>query len=199
MIVIVIIGVLAAIGIPSYRNYVVRSKMAEAYQNLANLSKKQFTYYYENKEFYNIGPTQNPITLSSTMTIVSNSAWHDWYPAPVNSRVFFSYRMWAGKLDSSSADVGYSPTFGTQLTPSTADTYFKGSYASGNTPCNLQSYSPYTFGMVAQPNYDWAFLTAVADLNGIEGPACSTVASLIGAANGTPSSIGGFIVLNYGE
>jgi len=51
MIVIAIIGVLASIAIPSFRNYQMNAKRAEAYANLAALAKAQKTYFAEFNQF----------------------------------------------------------------------------------------------------------------------------------------------------
>jgi len=47
MIVVAIIGVLASIAVPSFRNYQLRSKRSEAYANLAGLARAQKSYFAE--------------------------------------------------------------------------------------------------------------------------------------------------------
>ena len=47
MVTVTIIGVISAIGVAAYREYVVRSKLAEAYQNVGALRVKESTYYQE--------------------------------------------------------------------------------------------------------------------------------------------------------
>ena len=51
MIVVAIIGVLAAVAIPSFLNYQLTSKRSEAYANLAALAKAQQAYYAEFNNF----------------------------------------------------------------------------------------------------------------------------------------------------
>lgn len=56
MIVVAIIGVLASVAIPSFRNYQLSSKRAEAYGNLAALAKTQKSYFAEFNQFVAAAP-----------------------------------------------------------------------------------------------------------------------------------------------
>ena len=51
MIVVSIVGILATVAIPSFRNYQLTSKRAEAYGNVAALAKTQKSYFAEFNEF----------------------------------------------------------------------------------------------------------------------------------------------------
>jgi len=51
MIVVVVIAVLTAIALPSYTDYVTRSKFAEAYAHLADLRVKMEQYYLDNRRY----------------------------------------------------------------------------------------------------------------------------------------------------
>ena len=62
MIVISIIGVLAAVAIPSFRNYQLTAKRAEAFGNLASLAKAQKSYYAEFSEFLAAAPEPGATT-----------------------------------------------------------------------------------------------------------------------------------------
>src|SRR5262249_31979693 len=53
MVVVAIIGILAAIGIPQYRDYVTRSKLAEAYTNLSTLRTQAEQYFQDNRSYLN--------------------------------------------------------------------------------------------------------------------------------------------------
>lgn len=55
MIVVVIIGILGSIAIPSYREYVKRGKAAEATSNLANLKIRMEQYFQDNKTYADTG------------------------------------------------------------------------------------------------------------------------------------------------
>jgi type IV pilus assembly protein PilA len=54
MVVVAIIGVLASVAIPSFRNYQLTSKRSEAFANLAALAKSQKAYYAEFNEFVGV-------------------------------------------------------------------------------------------------------------------------------------------------
>jgi type IV pilus assembly protein PilE len=54
MIALVVIAVLAAIAVPSYEDYVMRGKIAEAVSNLSNMRVAMEKYYADN-HFYNSG------------------------------------------------------------------------------------------------------------------------------------------------
>ena len=51
LIVVAIIGILATVAIPSFQNYQLTAKRAEAYSNLASLGKAQKGYYAEFNDF----------------------------------------------------------------------------------------------------------------------------------------------------
>jgi len=51
MVVVVVIGILAAIGYPSYTDYVRRGKIAEATSTLADWRTKMETFYLDNRNY----------------------------------------------------------------------------------------------------------------------------------------------------
>ncbi len=51
MIVVVVVAILAAVALPSYRDYVTRSQLAEAYTNLADVSTKLELYFQDNRTY----------------------------------------------------------------------------------------------------------------------------------------------------
>lgn len=53
MIVVTIVGILAAIGYPSYQNYVLRAQRSEAVAMLMDLQAKQERYYFSNNRYTN--------------------------------------------------------------------------------------------------------------------------------------------------
>jgi len=62
MIVVSIIGILASVAIPSFRNYQMTAKRAEAYSNLAALAKAQKSYYAEFNEYHAAAPEPGATT-----------------------------------------------------------------------------------------------------------------------------------------
>ena len=78
MIVVAIIGVLASVAIPSFINYQLTSKRAEAYANLASLAKTQKSYFAEFNAFVASAVATLPATtcteLENVLTRVTASA-----------------------------------------------------------------------------------------------------------------------------
>jgi type IV pilus assembly protein PilE len=58
LIVIAIIGILAAFALPAYREYVIRGKITEAFSGLSDWRVRQEQYYQDNRK-YNAGATTN--------------------------------------------------------------------------------------------------------------------------------------------
>jgi type IV pilus assembly protein PilE len=58
LIVIAIIGILAAFALPAYRDYVIRGKITEAFSGLSDWRVRQEQYYQDNRK-YNSGATTN--------------------------------------------------------------------------------------------------------------------------------------------
>jgi len=95
MVVVAIIGVLASVAIPSFLNYQLTSKRAEAYANLASLAKSQKAYYAEYNRFVDVAsepygalgvlPTS---TKRDKTSIDSAFAVVGWVP---DGNVFFDY------------------------------------------------------------------------------------------------------------
>ncbi|MBU1343052.1 MAG: prepilin-type N-terminal cleavage/methylation domain-containing protein [Proteobacteria bacterium] len=95
MIVIAIIGVLAAIAIPNYKNYQFKAKSAEAKTNLGAIRTMEEAYKAENDAYYVCAA--NPVAVPG----VSKAAWG----APANftfigfaptGRVYYQYSVAAG-------------------------------------------------------------------------------------------------------
>jgi type IV pilus assembly protein PilA len=59
MIVVGIIGLLAAIAVPNFISYQARSRRSEAYANLAAVARSQTTYHAERGEFFEAGAWPN--------------------------------------------------------------------------------------------------------------------------------------------
>ncbi len=64
MIVIVIIGVLAAVAVPIYTNNVIKAKMSEADASLGSLRTQLRVYYGENGEYPTVSPADYAIGAS---------------------------------------------------------------------------------------------------------------------------------------
>lgn len=53
MVVVVIIGIIAAVAIPSYNDYIRRGKLKEAFTNLADYRLKMEQYFQDNRSYAN--------------------------------------------------------------------------------------------------------------------------------------------------
>lgn len=65
MIVVAIIGILAAIAVPSYRDYVIRSSFAEATSELANARIKMEQYFQDNRTYVGADAAGQPCAAKS--------------------------------------------------------------------------------------------------------------------------------------
>ena len=88
MVVVAIIGILAAIGVPQYRDYVLRAKLAEAYTNLGTLRTQAEQFFQDNRRYTNticpaVGPASAGLTGSKYFT-------YNCTAAPTNTTYTFS-------------------------------------------------------------------------------------------------------------
>lgn len=60
MIAVAIIGILAAIAVPQYRDYVTRSRLADASTGLATMRAQMERYYQDNRTYADIGTFVSP-------------------------------------------------------------------------------------------------------------------------------------------
>lgn len=74
MVVVAIVGILAAVGIPQYRDYVLRSKLAEAYSNLSTLRSQAEQYFQDNRTYVGFPCPAGAITGSKYFTYSCNPA-----------------------------------------------------------------------------------------------------------------------------
>lgn len=77
MIVVAIVAILAAIAIPSYLNYVTRSKLSEAYNSLSAYRVSQEQFFQDNRSYQNgtACGTTPPTTLKNfALTCIASSS-----------------------------------------------------------------------------------------------------------------------------
>jgi len=67
MITVAIVAILAAIALPSYQDYVRRSKLTEAYSALADLRVKMEQYYQDNRNYGGAGAAC-PVAVTNQVT-----------------------------------------------------------------------------------------------------------------------------------
>ena len=66
MITIAVVGILTAIALPSYRDYMTRGKIPEATANLADLRVRMEQWYQDNRNYQNTAGTACGVTMPST-------------------------------------------------------------------------------------------------------------------------------------
>ena len=104
VIMVLIVSVLAAVGVPVYNQYVLNAKTAEAYQTVKVISDKQRTYFLENKKFISTGinpaVTRNYGYGANWMKFVSGSSQDGWaqlgLPFTDGQPTLFRYSTQAG-------------------------------------------------------------------------------------------------------
>lgn len=79
MIVVVIIGILAAIAVPNYIDYVTRSRIAEAIGPLGSLQTKMEQFYQDNAQYDGGCPTADFKSGSFTIKCITDAASRDQY------------------------------------------------------------------------------------------------------------------------
>ena len=81
MITVAIIGILAAVAMPSYQNYIRRGQQPEAFNALSDYRTKMEQYYQDNR---NYGDTGGTVCATAT----SASSWNTFQP---NGAKYFTY------------------------------------------------------------------------------------------------------------
>lgn len=97
MIVVVIVGILAAIAIPSFQNYVQKSKTTEATTFLGEIRQREESYRAEFGTYCAapIAPRATPDRASVVWSVAAGSAWNQLGASP-DGPVRFTYLVLAG-------------------------------------------------------------------------------------------------------
>jgi type IV pilus assembly protein PilE len=97
MIVMVIVAILGAIALPSYNDYILRSRLAEAYANMGELATKLEQYYQDNRTYAGACAANTVAPLPSA----SNAKYFD-VTCPTLTATAFTVQA-AGKVGTSVA------------------------------------------------------------------------------------------------
>lgn len=104
MIVVAIIGILAATAIPSFRNYQFKAKRTESFSNLASLATAEHAYFAEHGQYIGVpvaepGFSQGSVPGTTTRSYVEvDAAFSDlgWTPS---GDIFYDYDAVTGSAD----------------------------------------------------------------------------------------------------
>lgn len=205
MVTLVIIGLLAVIAIPSYNQYVKRSKISEAYQTLGTMLTQQKTYYSDHHTFVSTDSNGtgggNSILGGETFTAMPD--WQDvGYPIPPGTKTYFAYSADAGHLDATGTPDCSPYSCGTSNVglQSPTDT-MRGmtqmlSYPGAGKQCGIpgSTYSASFFGVSSsEPNYDWVVLMAKGNLTPGTTKNCNFVMTILESGTNGIGQNRGFI------
>lgn len=96
MIVVAIIGILAAVAIPAFSRYQAKSKTSEASINLAAIATSEIAYQAEFDTFIVAGPNPAAHTPGQkTLWIAAGAGFQNIGFAPKDTMVYFSYQITA--------------------------------------------------------------------------------------------------------
>jgi len=167
MIVVAIIGILAAIAIPNFIKFQLRSKAGEAKVNLAAIRTAEESYYAEAGTYVDhvipapvaIPPgVKQPFgivcpapPIPSFATGLSGSCWIGWQP---EGDVYYSYQIFGGNGLAGAPGTGVAPSniAPAAVPPTTANTFFAAAVANIDNDANNNSWG------VDVPNQNGVFL-----------------------------------------
>jgi|JI10StandDraft_1071094.scaffolds.fasta_scaffold79746_2 prepilin-type N-terminal cleavage/methylation domain-containing protein len=200
MVVIIIIGILAAIAVPSYQKYAINSKMAEGTVVMGVIAQSEIKYFQEHSEFvfadHSGDHGKNPPSLDPTATFETSARWETLgYPITLGSHSHFGYMVVSGKYDSSGTFVNVSSTTGNNFgSLATGRVMFAG-YVTPDVDCGAAPNAQIgtTLGLSGSADYNYSIIVAIGDLNGDRGVDCTGLVRIIEAmpsTNNQPSSRG---------
>lgn len=215
MLVVIIIAILSAIGVPQYSKYVENSKTAEAYLVIGNMIKYQTSYFSENRRFMTL--QWNP--LHNTRVWRSDFFWETvGYPISPGEETLFSYMTDAGqnadqKYDSATNELGAGYDLNAPLQGfNMVDSFMKATCTGGVlvdprledpdyiNPMTIQeAFSASNFGVIdpAPNTSEWVSIAARGNLRPGK-PECRYIGITIQSVNGeAPGARGGFVQFDY--
>ena len=72
MVTVAIIGILAAIALPSYRDYVLRGQLVDAHNGLSTMRANMERYFQDNRTYDNVGSFVSPCKVNVSNRIVGS-------------------------------------------------------------------------------------------------------------------------------
>lgn len=192
MLVIVIIGIITTVAMPSYQEYAYNSKLAEGYTNIGAATKAQIAYFHDNRFFIGgfylssePGAVVAPATGTKGLLTVGGTGGDDAWRAlgsPISGANpnFFGYRMEGIQFDGSSSMFRY---FNGGFVATATSLNFGGFKVQGTpaTACANSNINLSTLGISTAANRNIAVTSATADLkkNPTATAACSYLVQYI--------------------
>lgn len=177
MVTLLIAGILAAVAIPMYSNYIRKASLAEGYAGLDSLVKAEVAYFLIKREFVIL--SQNPATIPSPAKQEFTQP-ADWARLgtlfPTGSSVQFSFGSFAGRTDGNFAEIDLINS-GTHS--SVSDSW---SPSSGSLTCTPAVALEDFVSVNGKPQYNWVFVYAVANLKDDSNPSeakCTQLMKLV--------------------
>lgn len=181
MISLVILGILAAIAVPSYREYLYSAKLAEGYVGISAINKSQTAFFIEKKHFVPVNTssvsgaivtpparTKAAITLLDSDSYKWNALGSPIAPGTNNYFLYLSDTRHFNNSAQSQLLIYTAPnTYHFQNLPVNDIHQWKIQVPIGESRKNFQA--PFTnesLGLLALPNHDWMYTMAAASLKG---------------------------------
>lgn len=191
MIVVVIIGVLAAIAIPQYGSYVRKSRTAEASANINSIAQYEEQYYSENNHYMKAGgnPVRVPTTSDTGGVLSFNTTDPEWVELGAvftnNTQLRFQYRAFAGQFNSTGGSVSasYYVSYTTNFALSGVST---GTSKTCTDTASIPASITASYFGVTQTNYaNWFVITAMG--NQVDDATSNQKCSLFAKVNDRPA------------
>lgn len=180
MIVVVIIGILTTIALPSYQEYVRKSRTAEAEANVSSIAQYEEQYYSENNQYYGASPNPSavPSPVDSGNSLTFNASMPEWVELGAvftnSTSVRFQYRIGAGQFNGNATP---GDVVATGLMGSSTNLYSTAASTTGGTyTCSLTARTARDFGIIPVNYANWFVISAIGNQkanNATNGARCS--------------------------
>ena len=182
LIVVAIIGILAAIAIPTYTKYIRKSKLSEAISNLTAIDTYEESYFSEEDQYMCLPADPTTFPHGAKTAFDADAAY--WGGSTGlgsviadNTPVQFQYQAWAGRYNSTGT-VLVDPTTIAGLDCATNVTAVGSTFTPGQGECNpalTRAWS--TLGIPGGANSNFFWISATGDQN--EDNVCSLLIKIV--------------------